>query len=100
METNGLFMLISERLLLYPDQISLATYNALYEVMVENPCTQVLFKPHQEPTAATLIQNPGKHLEKFQFLKICKEICISNNDVLSFLPGNLKVSIVVVGGKF
>ena len=61
METHGLFMLIGERLLLYPDQINIPIYNALYEVMVANPCTQVLMKPHQQPSPSTLIHNPGKN---------------------------------------
>ena len=60
MESQSLFMLVSERLLLYPDQITIATYNAMYEVMVENPCTQILRKPHQEPSPNTYIVNPGK----------------------------------------
>ena len=59
MEAQSLFMLISERLLLYSDQIGVPTYNAMYEIMVEMPCTQVLRKPHQDPTPNTFISNPG-----------------------------------------
>ncbi|XP_077976450.1 neurobeachin-like isoform X2 [Styela clava] len=61
--THSLFVLIGERLLLHSDSntehpISISTYNALYELLVQEPCTQVLRKPHGEPTANTLIRNP------------------------------------------
>uniref|UniRef100_F6X056 Uncharacterized protein n=1 Tax=Ciona intestinalis TaxID=7719 RepID=F6X056_CIOIN len=58
MESQSLFMLVGERLLLYSDEFSLTAYNAMYEVLVEEPSTQVLQKTHAEPSANTLIGNP------------------------------------------
>uniref|UniRef100_H2YT40 BEACH domain-containing protein n=1 Tax=Ciona savignyi TaxID=51511 RepID=H2YT40_CIOSA len=58
LETQSLFMLVGERLLLYSDEFSLTTYNAMYEVLVEEPSTQLLQKCHSEPSATTLISNP------------------------------------------
>jgi len=59
METNSLFMLVGERLLLYGEQMGMDTYNAMFEVLVQEPSTQILNTPHHEPAAHVTIQNPG-----------------------------------------
>ena len=60
MDKQSLFSLIGERILMYSTDLNVKTYNALYEILVEDPCTQVLHRPHPEPTASTVISNPGK----------------------------------------
>jgi len=61
MDEQGLFSLITERLLLHGkmDVLNMSTYNALYEVMVEKPCTQVVHKQHSDPGMHTVIHNPA-----------------------------------------
>merc|ERR1719354_1040622 len=61
MEEQGLFSLITERLLLHGKSqvLNISTYNVLYEVMVEKPCTQVVHKQHSDPGMHTVIHNPA-----------------------------------------
>ncbi|KAJ8271849.1 hypothetical protein COCON_G00107080 [Conger conger] len=55
---NGLFSLLSERLILHADQSSLTTYNVLFEILTEKISTQVIRKQHLDPDSAVKIVNP------------------------------------------
>ncbi|XP_072248234.1 neurobeachin isoform X3 [Leuresthes tenuis] len=58
MHTHSLFTLLGERLMLHTNTVSVTTYNALYEILTEQVCTQVVHKPHPEPDSTVKIQNP------------------------------------------
>ncbi|XP_051933626.1 LOW QUALITY PROTEIN: neurobeachin-like, partial [Hippocampus zosterae] len=62
MHTQSLFTLLGEKLLLHGGGggggMSVTTYNALYEILTEQVCTQVVHKPHAEPDSSVRIQNP------------------------------------------
>ncbi|KAM6933600.1 neurobeachin isoform 2-T2 [Xenentodon cancila] len=58
MHTHSLFTLLGERLMLHTNTVSVTTYNALYEILTEQVCTQVIHKPHSEPDSSVKIQNP------------------------------------------
>ncbi|XP_075399825.1 lipopolysaccharide-responsive and beige-like anchor protein [Tenrec ecaudatus] len=55
---HGLFSLLSERLMLQTNLITMTTYNVLFEILIEQICTQVLHKPHPDPESSVKIQNP------------------------------------------
>ncbi|XP_061638780.1 neurobeachin isoform X3 [Phyllopteryx taeniolatus] len=58
MHTQSLFTLLGEKLLLHAGAMTVTTYNALYEILTEQVCTQVVHKPHAEPDSTVRIQNP------------------------------------------
>ncbi|XP_037533810.1 neurobeachin [Nematolebias whitei] len=58
MHTHSLFTLLGERLMLHASAVSVTTYNALYEILTEQVCTQVVHKPHPDPDSTVKIQNP------------------------------------------
>ncbi|XP_066518418.1 LOW QUALITY PROTEIN: lipopolysaccharide-responsive and beige-like anchor protein [Hoplias malabaricus] len=58
MLSNGLFSLLTERLLLHSSQFSMTTYNVLFEILTEQICTQVIHKQHPDPDSSVKIQNP------------------------------------------
>ncbi|XP_034024289.1 neurobeachin [Thalassophryne amazonica] len=58
MHTRSLFTLLGERLMLQSHTVTVTTYNALYEILTEQVCTQVVHKPHPEPDSTVKIQNP------------------------------------------
>ncbi|KAF6084574.1 neurobeachin [Phyllostomus discolor] len=58
MHTHSLFTLLGERLMLHTNTVTVTTYNALYEILTEQVCTQVVHKPHPEPDSTVKIQNP------------------------------------------
>ncbi|XP_077467130.1 neurobeachin-like isoform X1 [Stigmatopora argus] len=58
MHTQSLFTLLGEKLPLHGGALTLTTYNALYEILTEQACTQVVRTPHAEPDSSTKIQNP------------------------------------------
>ncbi|XP_069487363.1 lipopolysaccharide-responsive and beige-like anchor protein isoform X2 [Ambystoma mexicanum] len=55
---HGLFSLLAERLMLQTSLITMTTYNVLFEILIEQICTQVLHKQHADPDSAVKIQNP------------------------------------------
>lgn len=55
---HGLFSLLAERLMLQTNLISMTTYNVLFEILIEQICTQVLHKQHPDPDSTVKIQNP------------------------------------------
>ncbi|XP_069782538.1 lipopolysaccharide-responsive and beige-like anchor protein isoform X2 [Narcine bancroftii] len=55
---HGLFSLLAERLLLHTNTITMTTYNALFEILTEQICTQVVHKQHPDPDSSVRIQNP------------------------------------------
>uniref|UniRef100_A0A3B3Z7M7 Uncharacterized protein n=1 Tax=Periophthalmus magnuspinnatus TaxID=409849 RepID=A0A3B3Z7M7_9GOBI len=58
MLSHGLFSLLTERLMLNSQQISMTTYNVLFEILTEQICTQVIYKQHPDPDSAVKILNP------------------------------------------
>ncbi|XP_061683071.1 neurobeachin-like isoform X2 [Syngnathoides biaculeatus] len=58
MHTQSLFTLLGEKLLMHAGVMTVTTYNALYEILTEQVCTQVVHKPHAEPDSTVKIQNP------------------------------------------
>ncbi|XP_055014161.1 LOW QUALITY PROTEIN: lipopolysaccharide-responsive and beige-like anchor protein [Boleophthalmus pectinirostris] len=58
MLSHGLFSLLTERLMLHSQQISMTTYNVLFEILTEQICTQVNYKQHPDPDSAVKILNP------------------------------------------
>ncbi|XP_006770196.1 PREDICTED: lipopolysaccharide-responsive and beige-like anchor protein isoform X2 [Myotis davidii] len=55
---HGLFSLLAERLLLHTNLITMTTYNVLFEILIEQICTQVIRKQHPDPDSSVKIQNP------------------------------------------
>ncbi|KAM5229945.1 lipopolysaccharide-responsive and beige-like anchor protein isoform 2-T3 [Hipposideros larvatus] len=55
---HGLFSLLSERLMLQTNLITMTTYNVLFEILIEQICTQVIHKQHPDPDSTVKIQNP------------------------------------------
>uniref|UniRef100_A0A8C6V1J6 LPS-responsive vesicle trafficking, beach and anchor containing n=1 Tax=Neogobius melanostomus TaxID=47308 RepID=A0A8C6V1J6_9GOBI len=58
MLSHGLFSLLTERLMLNSQQISMTTYNVLFEILTEQICTQVIYKQHPDPDSSVKILNP------------------------------------------
>ncbi|XP_078683647.1 neurobeachin-like isoform X11 [Branchiostoma floridae x Branchiostoma belcheri] len=58
MQAHSLFTLLGDRLMLHTDTLSMTTYNALYEILTEQVCTQVLHVPHPEPDSSCRVHNP------------------------------------------
>ncbi|XP_055000406.1 lipopolysaccharide-responsive and beige-like anchor protein isoform X1 [Sorex araneus] len=55
---HGLFSLLAERLMLQTNVITMTTYNVLFEILIEQICTQVIHKQHPDPDSSVKIQNP------------------------------------------
>ncbi|XP_055452539.1 lipopolysaccharide-responsive and beige-like anchor protein [Psammomys obesus] len=55
---HGLFSLLAERLTLQTNLITMTTYNVLFEILIEQICTQVIHKQHPDPDSTVKIQNP------------------------------------------
>ncbi|XP_054941897.1 lipopolysaccharide-responsive and beige-like anchor protein isoform X4 [Physeter macrocephalus] len=55
---HGLFSLLTERLMLQTNLITMTTYNVLFEILIEQICTQVIHKQHPDPDSSVKIQNP------------------------------------------
>lgn len=55
---HGLFSLLAERLMLQTNLITMTTYNVLFEILIEQICTQVIHKQHPDPDSTVKIQNP------------------------------------------
>ncbi|XP_034044261.1 lipopolysaccharide-responsive and beige-like anchor protein isoform X3 [Thalassophryne amazonica] len=58
MLTHGLFSLLNERLMLHSSQLTMTTYNGLFEILTEQICTQVIHKQHPDPDSTVKILNP------------------------------------------
>ncbi|KAM9769828.1 lipopolysaccharide-responsive and beige-like anchor protein isoform 4-T4 [Menidia menidia] len=58
MLSHGLFSLLTERLMLNSSQFTMTTYNALFEILTEQICTQVIHKQHPDPDSTVKILNP------------------------------------------
>ncbi|XP_077575855.1 lipopolysaccharide-responsive and beige-like anchor protein isoform X2 [Stigmatopora nigra] len=58
MLSHGLFSLLTERLTLHSAQFSMTSYNALFEILTEQICTQVIHKQHPDPDSNVKIINP------------------------------------------
>uniref|UniRef100_UPI0037E7EBB6 lipopolysaccharide-responsive and beige-like anchor protein isoform X2 n=1 Tax=Semicossyphus pulcher TaxID=241346 RepID=UPI0037E7EBB6 len=58
MLSHGLFSLLTERLMLHSSQFTMTTYNALFEILTEQICTQVIHKQHPDPDSTVKILNP------------------------------------------
>jgi hypothetical protein len=56
----NLFHLVAERLLINSSHLTLASYNALYELLIEQICPEILFVNHEEtPLEDTRFENPA-----------------------------------------
>ncbi|XP_066137114.1 lipopolysaccharide-responsive and beige-like anchor protein isoform X3 [Saccopteryx bilineata] len=55
---HGLFSLLAERLMLQTNFITMTMYNVLFEILIEQICTQVIHKQHPDPDSSVKIQNP------------------------------------------
>ncbi|XP_067642057.1 neurobeachin isoform X4 [Eurosta solidaginis] len=58
MSPHNLYTLLSERLLLYEESLSLPTYNILYEIMTEHISQQILYTRHPEAESHYRLENP------------------------------------------
>uniref|UniRef100_A0A3B3WP50 LPS-responsive vesicle trafficking, beach and anchor containing n=1 Tax=Poecilia mexicana TaxID=48701 RepID=A0A3B3WP50_9TELE len=58
MLTHGLFSLLTERLMLHSNPFTMTTYNTLFEILMEQICTQVIHKQHPDPDSSVKIVNP------------------------------------------
>lgn len=58
MTPHNLYMLLAERLLLHSDHLTMATYNALYEMLTEHISNQILYTKHSEPESHYRLENP------------------------------------------
>ncbi|KAJ8383202.1 hypothetical protein SKAU_G00039800 [Synaphobranchus kaupii] len=58
MLNHGLFSLLSERLMLHTNQVTMTTYNVLFEILTEQICTQVIHRRHPDPDSSVKIHNP------------------------------------------
>uniref|UniRef100_A0A8C8VDW1 Lipopolysaccharide-responsive and beige-like anchor protein n=1 Tax=Pelusios castaneus TaxID=367368 RepID=A0A8C8VDW1_9SAUR len=55
---HGLFSLLAERLMLHTGLLTMTTYNVLFEILIEQICTQVIHKQHPDPDSTVKLQNP------------------------------------------
>jgi hypothetical protein len=62
MQPHNLFSLLADRLLLHPNSFTMATYNVLFEILVEKVSGLNVEKRSSEITAEWKIENPGKSL--------------------------------------
>ncbi|XP_066153140.1 neurobeachin isoform X2 [Euwallacea fornicatus] len=58
MSPHNLYTLLTDRLLLNEDSLSLPTYNVLYEIMTEHISQQILYTRHPEPESHFRLENP------------------------------------------
>lgn len=58
MLTQGLFSLLTERLMLHSNPFTMTSYNTLFEILTEQICTQVIHKQHPDPDSTVKIVNP------------------------------------------
>ncbi|VDO97897.1 unnamed protein product [Soboliphyme baturini] len=58
MSTYNLYTLLTDRLLLNVDSISVVTYNVLFEILVENMSLEILNGRHSEPEMSYRFENP------------------------------------------
>ncbi|KYB27871.1 Neurobeachin-like Protein [Tribolium castaneum] len=58
MSPHNLYTLLSERLLLNEDVLTIPTYNVLYEIMTEHISQQILYTRHPEPESHFRLENP------------------------------------------
>lgn len=58
MNPHNLYTLLSERLLLNTDTLTLATYNVLFEILTEHVNNQILYCKHPEPESVYRFENP------------------------------------------
>ena len=58
MQPHNLYSLLSERLLLNADQISIAVYNVLFENLTEVASSQILYVKHPDPDSTLKFENP------------------------------------------
>ncbi|CAF4931711.1 unnamed protein product [Rotaria sp. Silwood1] len=59
MQPHNLFSLLADRLLLHPNSFTMATYNVLFEILVEKVSGLVVEKRSSEITADWKIENPA-----------------------------------------
>ncbi|KAL7075815.1 hypothetical protein ACQ4LE_005065 [Meloidogyne hapla] len=76
---RNLFHLLTDKLSLNSRLLSLATYNALFEILVELVCPEILFVKHEElPIENTRFENP-------QILKVVAQLLIQSEESMETL---------------
>ena len=60
MQPYNLFSLLADRLLLHVNAFTIATYNSLFEILVEKVNGPIVERRSTEITAEWKIENPGK----------------------------------------
>ncbi|OQV18752.1 Lipopolysaccharide-responsive and beige-like anchor protein [Hypsibius exemplaris] len=58
MQPQNLYSLLSERLLLNNDHITIAVYNVLFEILTEVASSQILYVKHADPEGSMKFENP------------------------------------------
>ncbi|CAG0882858.1 unnamed protein product [Darwinula stevensoni] len=58
MNPHNLYTLLAERLLLHEEVLTMAVYNALYEILTEQVSQQVIYSRHPEPESHFRFENP------------------------------------------
>lgn len=64
MNPNNLYTLLIERLLEREETLTVATYNVLYEILVENIGQNILHEKHAEPEPQFRLENPSEWIFK------------------------------------
>lgn len=63
MQPNNLFSLLADRLLIHANAFTMATYNVLFEILVERVSGPMVERRSTEITAEWKIENPGKTMK-------------------------------------
>ncbi|KAL3091322.1 hypothetical protein niasHS_007115 [Heterodera schachtii] len=71
---KNLFHLLTEKLLLNCRSLSLATYNALFEMLVEQICPEILFVKHEDPPV------DSTRFENHQLLKVIAQLLCQSEE--------------------
>uniref|UniRef100_A0A914GZ48 BEACH-type PH domain-containing protein n=1 Tax=Globodera rostochiensis TaxID=31243 RepID=A0A914GZ48_GLORO len=71
---KNLFHLLTEKLLLNCRSLTLATYNALFEILVEQICPEILFVKHEDPPLEST------RFENHQLLKVTAQLLCQSEE--------------------
>ena len=66
MQPHNLFSLLADRLLIHANAFTMATYNVLFEILVERVSGPMIERRSTEITAEWKIENPGKKNDEFR----------------------------------
>uniref|UniRef100_A0A183CMQ5 BEACH-type PH domain-containing protein n=1 Tax=Globodera pallida TaxID=36090 RepID=A0A183CMQ5_GLOPA len=71
---KNLFHLLTEKLLLNCRSLTIATYNALFEILVEQICPEILFVKHEDPPLEST------RFENHQLLKVTAQLLCQSEE--------------------